>query len=182
MAAAPPAGEACWRTLLLEVADEARRAVEGRAADDGVSPRELACTLIVVVASRTSIGVVQIGDGGAVVGANGTVSKLTSPILGEYINETTFLTSPGAVETAQVQVRMIPVDRVAAMTDGLQMLALEMPSGEPFLPFFKPLFAFAAYDDHAKEGEVALAEWMASSKVTARTDDDTTLLLAVRVS
>ena len=72
----------------------------------------------------------------------------------------------------------LTVAGVALLTDGLQSLALKLPAATPHAPFFRPLFQFAS--DPLKSGEIA--GWMASPKVAARTDDDLTLLLAVRMA
>ena len=59
-----------------------------------------------------------------------------------------------------------------------------MPSQEPHTPFFTPLFRFAASveeDDEKRDaaGE-QLAAFLSSERVNARTDDDKSLVLAVR--
>ena len=79
--------------------------MEAEAAVREVASRDLACTLIAVVATPELIAVAQIGDGAAVAGDSaGNAIASTIPPCGEYINETIFLISPNAVETAQFQV------------------------------------------------------------------------------
>jgi hypothetical protein len=122
---------------------------------------------------------IQVGDGAVVVRRGETFEALTAPDHGEYINESTFLTSGDYQEHAQVVIRdQTGIDGVALLSDGLQLLALNLQTGEPFAPFFRPLLQFAARPD-ADEPE--LSAFLASPRVCARTDDDKTLLLAVRV-
>ena len=58
------------------------------------------------------------------------------------------------------------------------MLALQMPQGTAHTPFFAPLFKFIA---EAKDLDLAHQElegFLRSPRVSDRTDDDLTLLLA----
>jgi hypothetical protein len=74
--------------------------------------------------------------------------------------------------------------RFAVFSDGLLRLAINLATGEPHAPFFRPLFAFAAAGDAsgvvAREAE--LAAFLHSDRVCARSDDDKTILLAARIA
>jgi hypothetical protein len=105
---------------------------------------------------------------------------LATPQSGEYVNETTFLTSPEALQTAQVGVWRGMPRYIAAFSDGLQMLALKMPAGLPHAPFFTPLFRFVASMTDATDAQDQLATLLRSPRVREHTDDDVTLLLAAR--
>jgi hypothetical protein len=171
-----------WRLLLAEALKEAQEAVYEEAIAHEVTERDLATTLILVIAASEFIAAAQVGDG-AVVAADveGHISGITAPQTGEYINQTTFLVSPDALDTAQVTISRLPVARVAVLSDGLQMLALKMPQGVPHDPFFSPLFRFAAeVNDEAVAAE-QLDLFLRSKRVRERTDDDLTLLLAALV-
>jgi len=56
-----------------------------------------------------------------------------------------------------------------------------MPSGEPHQPFFSPLFRFVAQVTDETVAQEELMEFLQSPRVTQRTDDDLTLLLAAFV-
>jgi hypothetical protein len=130
------------------------------------------------VASTSWIAASHIGDGGIVIlTEQDELLSVTKPPIGEYANETTFLTSEGWEDTLQNANFTRPIRGVAAFSDGLQRLALNLPAGEPFPPFFLPLFALAA---EAVDSNPAarLDEFLNSSRINARTDDDKTLLLA----
>lgn len=171
-----------WRSLLAEALKAAQKAVYEEAIAHEVTERDLATTLILVVAAPGFIAAAQVGDG-AVVAADveGNISGITAPQTGEYINQTTFLISSDALDTAQVTVRRLPVARVAVLSDGLQMLALKMPQGVPHAPFFSPLFRFAAEVDDEAVAVEQLELFLRSQRVRERTDDDLTLLLAALV-
>jgi len=156
-------------------------AVTAKAAELQTEVRELACTLVVVLAEPGRVAAAQIGDGAAVVGErDGSVRTLTIPQTGEYLNATTFLISPDAISAAQVRVESGAFPHLAVLTDGIEMLALAMPSGEAYGPFFAPLFAFANTDTDPDEARAQLESLLRSPRVQARTDDDLTLVLAVR--
>jgi hypothetical protein len=101
---------------------------------------------------------------------------------GEYANETYFLTQEDALEQVQVSVYAKPVNLLAVMSDGLTRLALQLPAQEPYLPFFQPLLAFAARANEEEQAARHLVEFLTSERVCDRTDDDKSLVLAVRLS
>ncbi|MDX1979884.1 MAG: PP2C family serine/threonine-protein phosphatase [Bryobacteraceae bacterium] len=175
-----PVEEAGWKTLLSDILMRARDAVTKEAAARDRNPRDFSTTLIAVIATPDAIAAAQIGDGAAVASSEdrAAIEGLTLPILGEYLNETTFLTSPNAVETAQVRMLPQPAFGLALLSDGLQGVALKLPSGEPHAPFFLPLLRFAA-SSNPREGHAELAAFLGSDKISRKTDDDVTLVLAV---
>jgi hypothetical protein len=67
------------------------------------------------------------------------------------------------------------------MTDGLIRLALNLTRNEPHFSFFTPLLAFTAQAEDLVTAEEQLAAFLASERVCARTDDDKTLVLVVRM-
>lgn len=174
-----PQDEGEWQYLLWDALTAARTAVEAEANLRESNPRDLASTLILVVATPEQVAVAQVGDGAAVVGyGDGNIAALTVPPCGEYINETIFLVSPDAIETAQWQVWQGKPAHIAIFSDGLQMLALKMPEASPHVPFFSPLFRFVAQIQDEAEAKQQLDSFLRSPRVTERTDDDLTLLLA----
>src|SRR5258706_570920 len=83
------------------------------------------------------------GGGASAFGGGGGGRDVTRPNSDGYINETTFLTADDALSTAQICVHSVNSPSFAVFTDGLQMLALQMPDGSAHRPFFTPLFQFA---------------------------------------
>ncbi len=168
-----------WQVLLSNALEAAKTAVEAEAVACKMTARDLATTLIIVVATPELIAAAQVGDGVAVAGdSQGNLIALTAPQRGEYANETNFLVSPNALDTAQVTLwRGVPAN-IAVLSDGLQMLALEMTDGKPHVPFFSPLFHFMADVTDETEAKEQLVALLRSERITQRTDDDLTLLLA----
>lgn len=192
---APPTTVAGWQALLAQAVLAARTALEAlvprpaaalaaAASPDAALPvapvlRDFATTLLLAVVRADWIAAVQIGDGALVIrdGA-GALTVVTHPNHGEYLNETLFLTGDDPLAGAQFAIQPIAdVRAVALLTDGLQALALLLADNTPHAPFFAPLFAHATQAD---EDATQLTAFLDSARVAERTDDDKTLLLAVR--
>lgn len=172
-----------WQQILRQALAAAKTAVEVEAAVCNRPARDLASTLIIVVATPELIVGVQVGDGLAVASDRaGNIISLTAAQRGEYINETTFLVSPQALDKTEVTLWRQTTSHIAVFSDGLQMLAVNMSDGTPYLPFFSPLFQFMASTEDENEAKEQLAAFLRSPRITERTDDDLTLLLATLVS
>jgi hypothetical protein len=157
----------------------AREAVLAEAGARQTRPRELATTLVLLLASPGWAAGAQIGDGAALIaGPSGEPRVLTRPWLSEHLNETTFLTSDTALDRPQIEIARTEVTQAVAFSDGLQMLALKLPEATPHPRFFGPLLRFAAAAADPAAGEAQLAAFLRSPRLTQRTDDDLTLLLA----
>lgn len=149
-----------------------------RAAEIGAEPRDLACTLIVVIARRNFVFAAQVGDGAVVLkDDDGNLHCLTTPTNGEFANETILM---GCSQTLDVQIcsfEKYPLKSIAVFSDGLQRLSLRMPECEPHVQFFQPLFERL---QHLTEPgmEKFLQEFLVSPRVNNRTDDDKTLVTA----
>ncbi|MGF1676262.1 MAG: PP2C family serine/threonine-protein phosphatase [Rivularia sp. (in: cyanobacteria)] len=173
------ASDSSAKALLSEAILAAKTAVEEEAIASNRPPKDLSTTLIIVVATPNVAVVAQIGDGVAVVKDSlGNLTALTVPDSGEYINETSFLTSPTALDSVQVNVWRQGITNIAILTDGLQMLAINMAVGLPHKPFFLPLFDFVANAEELKGAKEQLVKFLRSEKITQRTDDDLTLIIA----
>jgi hypothetical protein len=170
-----------WPDIFGEVYAQAREAVLEAAQAAGLPPRSFACTLLCAAVSPAGLATAQLGDGVAVACADdGEWFVVAEPQRGEYANETYFLVQPEALDQVEVSVLPEPVQSLAVMTDGLLRLVLDLASGRPHRPFFEPLRAFAGQVTGPAEGEGQLAAFLGSERVNARTDDDKTLVLAVR--
>lgn len=174
-----PEDEQELQLLLTNALEAAKAAVEAEAIACSMTARDLATTLILVVATPDLIAAAQVGDGVAVASdREGHIIALTEPQRGEYINETTFLVSPNALDTVKVNLWRGATANIAVLSDGLQMLALEMANGKPHRPFFSPLFNFMAAVTDEAEAKEQLVAFLRSPRILERTDDDLTLLLA----
>jgi Protein phosphatase 2C len=176
-----PTTEESWQVLMLETIQHVHNALETHAISQQKEPRDFACTLLVAVLTPSYIAALQVGDG-AIVGMNdGTAIRLTHAAHGEYASETIFVTSQDYLEHCSCLV--IPSETltgIALLTDGLEPVAMNLQTDEPFLPFFTPLFQFACNEKESHEKSQALTSFLASERLKKRTHDDKTLVLAVR--
>ena len=171
--------ETAWRSCLSDILFVTRDAVEAEARAHGASFHDLATTLALVVATGSCVAALHLGDGAVIIhDTGGELIALTTPQVGEYLNETTFLSSPDAVDTARISIWHGSVRHICVMSDGLQMLALRIPEGIPHGPFFKPLFRFIEQMSDETTAQEQFAAFLSSSRIAERTDDDVTLCLA----
>lgn len=176
LATSPEGGEAA---LMLAMA-RARRAVDARARRSGLASRHFACTLLLATIDSHQVAGLQVGDGAIVVSNGEATLRLTRPAPSQYAGETVFLTSPEAADATHcTRIAADTITGVALLTDGLEPVATSLLSGEPFSPFFLPLFRYAASPD-ARQAQ--LEDLLVSDRIRSRTHDDITLLLAARAS
>jgi hypothetical protein len=176
-----PDDPGAWGLAVQEAFLAARQSLEAEAEAAGLPVQAFATTLICLVAAGDGLVLGQIGDGVLVARTPaGDLHTLTQPQRGQYANETLFLTMPGALEQAYFQVIELELAGLAVMSDGLSRLALQFPSYAPHAPFFIPLWTFTAQAQSGQLANQELAAFLASERVCARTDDDKSLVIAVR--
>lgn len=177
-----PRDDQGWHSFMKDTLAAARSAVEQEAKNRSLPINEFATTLIFLVAGPDFVAAVQIGDGAVVAKtSDGGILSLTRPPRGEYLNETTFLCSEEGLANAQFLVARGAMAHLAIISDGLQMVALRMPGGEPHPGFFNPLFEFMEQERDQMAAQGRLSSFLASPRLRERTDDDVTLMLATRV-
>lgn len=164
--------------FLIDAVESARTAIENKAQSEKMTPRDFATTLILLIATDEFVSAIQIGDGAVILKDNDGITALTKPSYGEFINETVFILSPEAMDSAQIKIKQSPVTHIAIITDGLQMLALQLPDYTPFEAFFSPLFKFITEVKDEKKAYEQLISFLRSPRVAERVDDDLTLFLA----
>ncbi len=178
-----------WRSPLQNSFTQVQQTLKNLAQDKEIALRDLACTLLIMVWTPAGIVALQVGDG-AIIGREpgGQLIALTQPHQGEYANQTLFVIDERAAEETQFIHWSAPMSHVALFSDGLQRLALELPSGKPFTPFFDPLFTFVdqVHQSQSTSGDrpallqdatETLEKFLRSPRVISRTDDDLTLAL-----
>jgi len=171
------------RTFVSALVVYIRDALAKLADTAGVALRDLACTLLGAIALKDRTVVFQIGDGAIVFDDGSGLSLAIPPMSGEYINMTHFVVDEDVFDHLAVR-ESGPVSRLAVFSDGLQRLALNLATGEPHVPFFEPFFkALENADPHQGAAfDAALIRFLDSESVNERTDDDKTLVLALRRS
>ncbi len=175
--------QASCQDTLCAAFTAARSALESLAEIEEQPLQAYAATLSVAIATADRLAVAQLGDGAVVAGESPDKLFLVNRAQrGEYANETYFLTQEDALEQVQLSAYEKAVNFLAVMSDGLTRLAIKLPTHEPHLPFFQPLFTFAVHANEEAQATRQLVDFLISERVCARTDDDKSLVLAVRLS
>lgn len=165
---------------VLQWCDLARSRIEEEANARDARPTDFATTLGVAILSPVGSCFFQIGDGAIVLRNAGVSGVVFWPESGEYVNTTTFITSKEYRERLKVYTTERAYDEVALFTDGIERIALRFDSQTPHAPFFDPLFqALGTLGDWQSLGE-NLEQFLKSDSVRERSDDDKTLILAMR--
>jgi hypothetical protein len=170
--------------ILSESFLKAREMVFSTAKEQGIEPRDLATTLLAVIMGPEGGAAFQIGDGVIVVSKGEEEWEYVFwPQRGEFVNTTHFLTDEDAMDFMQIEPLEGAIKDVALMTDGLEMLALDYSRKSVFEPFFKGIFEpLHMTEDSTEVSNLThmLEDFLSSERVRARTDDDTSLILATR--
>ena len=143
--------------------------------------RDFACTFLGLISSPDGTLIMQIGDGGVVVDFGHGLQLPLTPMVGEYANMTHFITDEDAVSRLETFTSTERAHKVAAFTDGIQRLALNMLDNSPHVPFFTPFFngLASATQEQLDLLPELLKQFLSSPAVNERTDDDKTLALAL---
>ena len=194
LAARDAAIDATWRwnpdlipehfeSILYRSLTDARHAVEAEAHRLHRPASDLATTLTVLIHAADTIAIASVGDGAVIVcNQVDQWTTLCPPKHGEYINETTAITSRRAIQNAQIVVASsdVPLMVVAATTDGLINLSLDSRTDDPHVPFFSQIATWLQGHPPDCHWSQNLKQLLASQRVRERTDDDTTLFIATR--
>jgi hypothetical protein len=176
--AEPPAVDDALVFAMGAAADALRRVAE----QQGLLPRDLACTLILVLAGPTGTAVAHLGDGAVVAKRHDVTGVLSWPQQGAYANETDFLTDDNGLARVRYAGDLPAVDALAVFTDGLQHLLLDYATQTAHLPFFDRMLTGLSDQPmgNSDPRDAALARYLSSDALRNRADDDLTLVLAAR--
>lgn len=167
-------------TLATDIVLAVRERIYNAAEAMDLKARDFACTFLGVLSSENGTLVLQVGDGGVVVDTGSGLELAIVPMTGEYANTTHFVTDENAVTILKTKTYPDRAQKVAAFTDGIQRLALNLAANTPHEPFFAPFFQVMAKATVEQEDELQclLVKFLGSSRVNELTDDDKTLVLA----
>lgn len=164
----------------LDILSAVRDAVQSQAEEEGRELMDFATTLVGAVVYETEAFFFQLGDGASVFfGEKGWETALP-PAATEFVNTTHFVTSPDAPSHARIRRVDSRIDRVAVFTDGLQPLVLHSTDDRPHATFFDAVFRTLRHPGVDPDSTAWLANMLASDMVTSRTDDDTSIAIALR--
>jgi len=149
-----------------------------------VSPKDLSCTLVAAIISDDISVFIQIGDGGIVVSHPEGYKLVFWPEQGEYANITWFVTSEDVLDHVMFKKLDYPIFHISVFTDGIQNIALDYSNKTAYSLFFKPIFSQTVkklLSMPRKERLLYLEKFLNSKRINERTDDDKSLVLAVRL-
>jgi Protein phosphatase 2C len=142
--------------------------------------RDYSTTLLVALVSDRVAAFGQVGDGAIVFGDSASL-ELAFAVEQEMLNVTDFLTDDAAPEIARSRAIEGPIDMLAVLSDGLSPLLIDQRLQRPHAPAFASLFGHVARTADASALSEDLRAFLDSSAVNDRTDDDKSLVLAVRM-
>jgi hypothetical protein len=155
------------------------------ATNNNVTIDEYSCTLLGAIVAQQYAVFYQIGDGAIIrTDDSGVYTTVWWPHNGEYLNTTSFITDHVSMPALQVVMLEETINEIALFTDGLQMLALNMNTMTVHQPFFTGLFHHLRHADSKDKIDllnIKLAQYLDSTAINDRTDDDKTLFLATRL-
>jgi hypothetical protein len=164
--------------------DDARDLIATAAMRRAATPRAFASTLVCVLAAPTETLIMHIGDGAAALKCVDFEDWMVPlwPAHGEYASTTFFITDDPS-PNLRIERRDQPCSAAVVMSDGLERLALSFSSEEPHRPFFDSVVKPLANSQHrGRDATLAgqLRTYLNSAAINERTDDDKTLVVAVR--
>lgn len=164
--------------------DAIRDRINREAARLTLKPRDFASTLIIILADSIVTRIIHIGDGAAVLKTIGSEEWVVPswPFQGEYASTTSFVTDdpqPRLVLSAVDQ----PASEIAIFSDGIERMVLDHLAKTAHAPFFERMLSpIRTLSSTGRDGPLskALGDYLSSSSVCERTDDDKTLILGAR--
>jgi len=149
--------------------------------DNLPSVRECATTLLFAVISDDTNLFAQIGDGAIIIDNQEELKCVFTPQKGEYANTTHFVIEEKFERYLMFGMTNEKVERFAMHTDGIEMISL-VNLEKPLKQFFNPFFDCLANEPkgYNKELSEELSEFLSSDRVNKKTNDDKTLVIAVK--
>lgn len=171
-------------TLVASWVSEVRSRLFALADARELLPRDFACTLVIVISSGDETVIGHIGDGAVVVrdACDQSWSAVSWPAHGEYASTTHFLIDVPEPRLTLTRHKAL-IDSVAAFTDGIERLALNFTDNCAHAPFFNGVLAPVEASSASGRDDtlsLKLRSFLNSDAVNSRTDDDKTLVVAVR--
>lgn len=174
-----PTAEIIWDWL-----DQVRDRISHAATSRSLTPRDFAATMILVISNGSQTLSAHIGDG-AVVARNMADQKwltISEPENGEYASTTYFVTDAG-VPRMRIGEWAEDIDAIFVFSDGIENLVFDNTTREPFEGFFKPMTKpFASSETLGRDHYLSerLSTYLNGAKFAELTDDDKSLIIAVR--
>lgn len=175
-------GELHERERMVQLFADARAELLSEGRTHAVPPRDLACTALLALVGPDSAAFAQLGDGALVIRQGDGYHTVFWPDPAEYANATDFLTDETFRQALRFETVWDAIDEAAALTDGLQRVALDYSGRRAHAAFFRPFFEKLRNVADVESLNEPLRAFLDSPRLNERTDDDKTLVLAVRCS
>lgn len=162
--------------------DQVRDRIALAASHRNVASRQFAATLVAAFVTPLKTLLLHIGDGATVLKMDDDWVVPSWPENGEYASMTFFVTDDPAPKLRITRIAGT-VAGVAVFSDGLEKLLLDFSTMQAHAPFFTGIFSplmasnTAGRDNALSSG---LAKYLDGDAVNGRTDDDKSLVLAVK--
>jgi hypothetical protein len=160
--------------------DGARELINECAQKRNLQRREFSATLVALLVTPTDVLAFHIGDG-SIVARNSEQQwvPLSWPETGEYASTTYFLIDDPAPKLRIARFKN-EFNAFSLFSDGIENLALDFKMLSPHPPFFNSILR--PLDETDKAGKItnlssALANFLNTSKINDRTDDDKSLII-----
>lgn len=162
--------------------ETARAEIEAAAALRETPVSTFATTVVMAVTDGSDTLTVHIGDGAIVAREKESLAwaSLSWPEQGEYASTTFFVTDERL--SSRIARHSLALDRLVIMSDGLERLALDFANEVPHAGFFEGICKGVADADRPgldHDFSCKFQRYLGSDAITARTDDDKTLIAAV---
>ena len=144
------------------------------AATSGISLREYAATLTVLIQANGRAASAQVGDGAGVVGAVAGWMLTSEPQRGEHANETWLITQEDAIYRGCVSAEIIGVQRVMVGAEGMMGLMLKQPGNVPDARYFDGAFPGLESNHSPGKASGGCRTLLLGNQVRLLTDDDVT--------
>jgi hypothetical protein len=174
------------REKFTQVLDCVLFKLKEEAKNKGFLLSDLNSTLLVFIATTNWFASMQIGDGLIIIKPkNGEYELVFKPDKGEYVNQTTFVTSSDAKERMQLRFQSINLSFICLTTDWCENISVTkaQESWKPKQDFFEALEncllekkSNINYQHFTPE---SIDKLLTSAKINQEIDDDKTLLLCV---
>lgn len=167
--------------LLRQAFEAARDALVAIATQEQQPVRSYACTLLVAIITPSGWHSMHIGDG-TIVGlyAQQPAKTLSLPENGEYINSTTPITSDDYTQHIRYSHGEEVLHGVALLSDGVQPMCINYKTGAAYDGFFRPLQDWLTKLADLTTADTVMLQFLDSPKLRQKSDDDMTLVLALR--
>ncbi len=175
------------RNVVLDWLEEVKSQILIKARNEAVSPREFACTILGAIVGPSHSIFFQIGDGAIVISESSSndYGWVFWPQHGEFANQTNFIVQDNLSRILDFDCLKGSINKIALFTDGIERLVLDFSDRSVYPPSLNSIFEWLHNNPQPNPDEKpspALFTYLNSSFINSRTDDDKSLVMAIRLT